>query len=127
MIRVHELHDLTGEQQHRLLTEMIKLAERGWFGDGLKKFNIEGRTKIHKDFSYYTTYWSYNRDQQHDIRDRQQTHITAILENSTVEDWVNHYLEWYTISSFKGLVYRESTGPLLPNTQPLHIEVESIQ
>tara|TARA_Y100000034_G_C6817935_1_gene368129 strand:- start:247 stop:615 length:369 start_codon:yes stop_codon:yes gene_type:complete len=102
MIRIEGLDRQSTEMHHALVRLLIDNAERGWFGQHLRTFDIPGRTKMHKDFGYwgYGQARSTDQDERNNIRNN---HVNVILAYSTVEQWVNAFLSSYRIGDFSSL------------------------
>ena len=97
-IRIHEIDNMSRENQDKLLFELIQRGDRGFFRFNLQRFNIPNRTKIYnlggwsfklyndtRDVENFDEFWE-NRKLQ--FRDGCKT----LLNFSQIEDWYNSFL-----------------------------------
>jgi len=79
-----------------LLTKLIMNADRGWFEHSLREFKVEGRTRIYKDFAWGWRSFE-ERDRLEEVRLR---HVTQLIQNNTISEWVNNYILQYPLRQF---------------------------
>jgi len=125
MIHVYELQNLNQREQHTLVFELIKRAERGWLNATLRKLEISGRTKIYKVFNYYNSYWGSLEKRDGRNQDQHEA-VDTILELSNTDAWVDSFLEWYTIKALQDILQKTSFTEFSSRVNgEFHIEVRN--
>ena len=89
------------ERQIAVLHNIIGNADRYFLQDGLRKYDIPGRTKIYKLFGWSYNYmntdaWEMERETRHT---RQVEAIREILRHSDFRDWVKNYMLYYNLNN----------------------------
>ncbi|MBC8408314.1 MAG: hypothetical protein H8E12_06255 [Rhodobacteraceae bacterium] len=100
MIRVHELGHLPQEAQEALLSTYIRHSERGWLFDCLRQFNVPRRTAIYKLFGWNYQWTLTTQEERNEAIITKEQAIRTLLEHSSINDWINMYLSWYTVPRF---------------------------
>lgn len=121
-VTIHEIDKMSRKDQDKLLFELIRRGDRGFFRHNLQRFNIPNRTKI-----YNLGGWSFNlfseARQQEDSetfwRNRAKEFEEAckpLLDYSSLNDWCNSFLYDNPIRIIQSILAQDF------NITSLHIE-----
>jgi len=107
-INVTDIENMEPELKAELLRELIKGSYLWWFKDTLRSLNVPQRTNHYKAFSWSTTMHS---TQFNTREENKLIACTRILASTTLSDWLNAYLQHWSIKGFverlRGVIGRE--------------------
>ena len=103
-ISVENIETMSEELKMLLLQTLVKNSFLWWFKNTMQSLNIPQRTNHYKCFAWSSYYHRLGGGSWEDRHIRQIETCAAILNNSTISEWIDAFLKVSTLKSLTSIL-----------------------